>query len=60
MDVEAAHDARRTKEAEAKRKKKEQEQLEILFAVVFIIFVMAGLAIGLYELVEYCRKYGCN
>ena len=60
MDVEAAHDARRTKEAEAKRKKLEQEQLEILFAVVFIIFVMAGLAIGLYELVEYCRKYGCN
>ena len=60
MDVEAAHDARRTKEAEAKRKKKEQEQLEILFAVVFIIFVMAGLAIGRYELVEYCRKYGCN
>ena len=60
MDVEAAHDARRTKEAEAKRKKKEQEQLEILFAVVFIIFVMAGLAIGLYELVEYCRKYGCS
>ena len=60
MDVEAAHDARRTKEAEAKRKKLEQEQLEILFAVVFLIFVIAGLAIGLYELVEYCRKYGCN
>ena len=60
MDVEAAHDARRAKESEAKRKQKEQEQLEILFAVVFIIFVMAGLAIGLYELVEYCRKYGCS
>lgn len=60
MDVEAAHDARRTKEAEAKRKKLEQEQLEILFAVVFLIFVIAGLAIGLYELVEYCRKYGCS
>jgi hypothetical protein len=60
MDVEAAHDARRAKESEERRKKKEQEQLEILFAVVFIIFVTAGLAIGLYELVEYCNKQGCG
>jgi hypothetical protein len=60
MDVEAAHDARRAKVAEEKRKKLEQDQLEILLVTVLLIFVIAGLAIGLYELVEYCNKYGCG
>jgi cytochrome c oxidase assembly protein Cox11 len=60
MDVEAAHDARKAKAAEEKRKKQEQEQFEILLVIVFLIFVMAGSAIGLYELVAYCNKYGCG
>ena len=60
MDVEAAHDARKAKEAEAKRKREFQENLEIVFAVLFSVALLAGLAIGVYELVEYCKAYGCS
>jgi hypothetical protein len=60
MDVEAAHDARRAKEAEAKRKREFQENLEIVFAILFSVALLTGLAIGVYELVEYCKAYGCS
>jgi hypothetical protein len=55
MDVEAAHDARRAKEAEAKRKRELEENIEIVFAVLLSIVALAGLAWGVYELLQYCQ-----
>jgi len=55
MDVEAAHDARRAKEAEAKRKRELEENIEIVFAVLLAIVALVGIAWGLYELMQYCQ-----
>ena len=44
MDVEAAHEARRAKEAAAKRKREIQETIEIGFAVVVSIVILVGVA----------------
>jgi hypothetical protein len=54
MDVEAAHDARREKEALAKHKKEVEETLEIvLLALVF--FAMVGFVVYLsFEILEQC------
>jgi hypothetical protein len=54
MDVEAAHDARREKEAAAKHKKEVEETLEIvLLALVF--FAMVGFVVYLScEILEQC------
>jgi hypothetical protein len=60
MDVEAAHDARRAKEAAARRKRKFQENLEITFAIILSIVFLTVLAIGVYELIHYCKVYGCS
>ena len=60
MDVEAAHDARRAKEAAARRKREIQEAIEISFAVVLSVIILVGLGIGIYELANYCKAYGCS
>jgi hypothetical protein len=54
MDVEAAHDARREKEALAKHKKEVEETLEIvLLALVF--FAMVGFVVYLsFEILDQC------
>jgi len=54
LDVEAAHDARREKEAAAKHKKEVEETLEIvLLALVF--FAMVGFVVYIsYEILEQC------
>jgi len=54
MDVEAAHDARREKEAATKHKKEVEEALEIvLLALVF--FALVGFVVYLsYEILEQC------
>ena len=54
MDVEAAHDARREKEAAAKHKKEVEEALEIvLLALVF--FALVGFVVYLsYEILDQC------
>ena len=54
MDVEAAHDARREKEAAAKHKKEVEEALEIvLLALVF--FAMVGFVVYIsFEILEQC------
>jgi hypothetical protein len=54
MDVEAAHDARREKEATAKHKKEVEEALEIvLLALVF--FTMVGFVVYLsFEILDQC------
>lgn len=60
MDVEAAHEARRAKEAAAKRKREIQETIEIGFAVVVSIVILVGVGWGLYEFITYCKAVGCG
>lgn len=60
MDVEAAHDARRAKEAAAKRKREIDEAIEIGFAVIISIVILVGAGWGLLEFVDYCKNVGCG
>jgi hypothetical protein len=60
MDIEAAHDARRAKEAAAKRKREIQEGIEIVFAIILSIVILAGLGWGLVEFIDYCKTVGCG
>ena len=55
MDVDAAHDARRAKEAAIKRKKEMDEVVELTLAIIISIIIIAGAGWGLYELVNYCQ-----
>lgn len=57
MDLEAAHDARREKEFIEKRKRKLQDDIEICIAILLTVVILGGLAIGIYELVDYCQTY---
>ncbi len=60
MDVEAAHEARRAKEAAAKRKRQIQETIEIGFAVIVSIVILVGVGWGLIEFIDYCKTVGCG
>ena len=60
MDVEAAHQARRAKEASARRKREINEAIEITFAVLLSIVLLAVLGLGLYELLNYCKVARCG
>lgn len=55
MDVEAAHAARKQKEAVAKRKRQIQETMEIIFAIVIAVVMLAGVGWGLIEFIDYCK-----
>jgi hypothetical protein len=57
MDVEAAHEARKLREATARRKREIQEALEFGFAGILLIILFAGLVWGAYELINYCQVY---
>lgn len=57
MDLEAAHNARREKESIEKRKRKLQDDIEICIAILLTVVILGGLAIGIYELVDYCQTY---
>lgn len=60
MDVEAAHEARRAKEAAAKRKREINEAIEIGLAVIISVIILAGVGWGLYEFIGYCKVAGCS
>jgi hypothetical protein len=60
MDVEAAHEARKAKEAAAKRKRQIQETIEIGFAVIVSIVILVGVGWGLIEFIDYCKTVGCG
>lgn len=62
MDVEAAHAARREKEAKIRQQKRNEEIAEVGFAVVFLIAVIVGVIYGVVELVDYCHglRGGCG
>jgi hypothetical protein len=55
MDVEAAHDARKAKEAAARRKAKIEEAVEFTIAISLCIVILVGLGWGVYELRNYCQ-----
>lgn len=58
MDLEAAHEARRAKEAAARRKKQILETLEISVAITILILFVVGIFWGGYELIQYCNTTG--
>jgi hypothetical protein len=55
MDVEAAHEARRAKEAAVRRKKKINEAIEITIALILSVVILVVIGFGLYELMHYCQ-----
>lgn len=60
MDIEAAHEARRQKEAAAKRRKRQIEIIEWSFAALLIAIVIAGSIWGLVEFIMYCKAHACS
>lgn len=62
MDVEAAHQARREKEAKKRQQERNAEIAEASFAAVILITVVIGLIYGIVELVDYCHSIrgGCG
>lgn len=60
MDVEAAHEARKAREAEAKRKKETQEQIELALVITVSIAILFGLGYGLVEFIEFCKNGRCG
>jgi hypothetical protein len=58
MDLEAAHEARRQKEAKQRKKKQILEALEMAFAVTILTLFVVGLFWGGYELIQYCNTTG--
>ena len=60
MDIESAHEARRSKEAAKKQRQKNQETLEIIVGVAFLVFVAGVIIWGAYELMHYCKYVQCG
>ncbi len=60
MDIEAAHQARRDKEAAARQRRKNQEMIEIIFSIFLIVLVLFGIAWGTIEFVQYCKEFHCG
>ena len=60
MDVEAAHEARKAREAAARRKREIQEAVEwsVLIVLIAGIFLLSGW--GLLEFIHYCKANGCS
>jgi hypothetical protein len=60
MDVEAAHEARKAREAEAKRKKQMQEQIELGVMLTVSVAILFGLGWGLFEFIDFCQQNRCG
>ncbi len=58
MDLEAAREAKREKEARMRRRKKLFEALELIIGVTVLVVGLVGLAWGGYELFQYCHTTG--
>jgi len=54
LDVEAAHDARREKEAAARQKKEMDEVIEIVLVGLVFVALIGGVAYLLFEVLEQC------
>lgn len=60
MDIEAAHEARRAKEAALKRKREFEEIIEIVLAGIISLVILGLLGWGLVEFIDHCRTVGCK
>jgi hypothetical protein len=60
MDVEAAHDARREKEAAARHKRELEDLVETVLLIVVLTVMVLGTIWGTYEFVKYCKLVGCG
>ena len=60
MDVDAAHDARRAKEAAARHKREIEDLVETVLLATLLIVVVLGTIWGTYELVTHCKSVGCG
>lgn len=60
MDIEAAHQARRDKEAAIRKRQKNQEMIEIVFGTFLIIIVLIAVIWGTIEFVQYCKEFNCG
>ena len=60
MDVEAAHDARREKEAAERHKKELEDLIETVLLSTVLIVLVIGTIWGTYEFVKYCKLVGCG
>lgn len=59
-DVEAAHNARKEKEAAARKKQKEQEQLEMGLLIGGVCLVLFLVYVGIFEVLDHCAKVKCG
>jgi hypothetical protein len=60
MDIESAHEARRSKEVAKKQRQQNQETFEIIFGVTFLVFIAVVMIWGVYELIHYCKYAQCG
>jgi hypothetical protein len=60
MDVEAAHEARKAREAAAKRKRQIQETVEWSVLLVLIVGIFLASGWGLIEFITFCKAKGCS
>ncbi len=58
MDVEAAHEARKAKEAQKKRRKEINEAIELTLAAIIVVIIASGIVYGGVELLKYCQTTG--
>lgn len=55
MDLESAHEARRSKESAAQQRRQNQRIMEMLFAGLFLLTATAGMIWAAYELIIYVK-----
>ncbi len=60
MDVEAAHEARKAREAAARRKREIQEAVEWSVLIVLITGIVLASGWGLLEFITFCKAHGCS
>ena len=60
MDVDAAHAARREKEAAERHKKELEDLIETVLLATLLIIMVLGTIWGTYEFVKYCKLVGCG
>jgi lysophospholipase L1-like esterase len=60
MELEAAKEAKREKEAAIRRRKKMQENLELSLAIVLLILTASGIVWGLVQFIQYCNANSCG
>lgn len=60
MDVEAAHEARRQKEAAKRRKIKIEQTIELVAAAIILLAAAVGMAWGISEFIHYCSINKCG